>query len=134
VQKLAEAFYLAAWDLAERICLLPEMIGDATPAASPDDLAEEFKHAALPFLDLSGADVPKEFHQMFDHVDTITRQEILPALEVLGEEWESLLGNRPIGEESIRLFAEKCIYVCHKVELEVIPVASELEKRIPAPK
>jgi len=132
-QKLADAFYMAAWDLSEQVACLPEYLHEDMPAYDVRDVEEIFKAAALPFLDLTGQDIPVSLHDDFDHVDRVVRQEIFPALEVLTEEWDVLrekVENGVFEGRDGEVFAEKCTYICNKLELEVILQASNLEKRM----
>lgn len=122
---------MAAWDLAERLCLLPEGVTEDTPEFNPHSISSPFKDAAQTFLGLTGADIPVELHLPFDEIDITVRQEILPALDIIQEEWDRLRGHvstSTYSEEDMTSFARKCTYLCNKIELEVIIRASDVEK------
>lgn len=128
VQQIAETFYMAAWDLAERLAILPTELNAQEGEITPATVIQSFRDSAMPFLDLTGEDIPKEFHTEFDCADTTVRTTVLPALEVLMEEWDALKAGGSIGHKQQITFAEKCVYIANQIEMYVIPNVSPIEK------
>lgn len=132
IKSIAEIFYMGAWDLTERLCLLPQEILMPESEITAPNIAKAFKKSSELFLSLTGKDIPKEFHVEYDLIDTVVREEILPSLEILVEEWnawDDLNGFHPQSYwQSQKEFADKCAYIANIVDLQIIVPASAIEK------
>jgi hypothetical protein len=129
---LATEFYDAAWDLAERLTVLPTDLsappGDAP--ATPAAIHGAFKKAALPFLDLTGKDIPQQLHIAFDQIDTSVRESIFPGAEILQEEWDAYRAlPNPTEPDRLR-FASMCAEMIEAMEMTVIPLTSRLVRTL----
>jgi hypothetical protein len=120
---------MAAWDLAERLTLLPIELKDANSKITPFSLLLDFNKHSTPFLNLSGGDIPQKFHLEYDQIDTVVREEIFPAFDVLTEEWLSLKEKKSDLTYQDQLeFAAKCVYIANQLGMYVIPLTSPIEK------
>lgn len=134
IQSIVEIFYMGAWDLSERLCLLPQEILIPESEITAPNIVKAFKETSDPFLKLTGAEIPKHLHPEYDLIDTVIQEEILPSLDVLVEEWnawDDLNGFHPKSYwQSQKEFADKCVYIANIVDLQIIVPASAIEKGI----
>ena len=132
IQSIVEIFYMGAWDLSERLCLLPQEIITPDSDITALIISQSFKQSSQPFLDLTGDDIPKEFHAEYDLVDNTIRKEIIPSLDVLVEEWnawDDLNGFNPDAYYKAQLeFANKCVHIANNIELQIIIPTASIEK------
>jgi hypothetical protein len=120
---LASAFYDAVWEFSTRICLLPDEFKEGgLEDINPAKMLADFMIAANPFLDLTGQEVPRHLHVEFDQIDDTVKTEVLPAYEILVDEWTQLKARTDqLSKEEMLAFGEKCAYLVNLMEMYLIP-------------
>lgn len=132
IQSIVETFYNGAWDLSERLCLLPQEIITPYSTITAQTITQSFQKSSQEFLDLTGSDIPREFHAEYNFIDETVRNEIMPSLEILIEtwnNWDDLKGFNPEAYWQDQIaFAQNCAYIANNIDLQIIIPTAAIEK------
>lgn len=129
VQRIINDFYHATWDLSERLAMLPIEAYQPDSVVSPNGILQEFKQMATPFMGLTGSDIPQSHHVLYDGVDTVLRETVIPSLEIISEEWDKLKDPQNSDQESEdahSMLVVGCVSLINELEMFVIPSTSFL--------
>ena len=74
--QIVDKFYDAAWDLSERITLLPHtLFSNNDDDVTPESIISPFMDAAEPFLALTGDDIPQPLWIHYHNADLVMNEE-----------------------------------------------------------
>jgi|GEM_PF-7063346 len=127
-QEMTSQFYDAVWDFSTQVYLLPDQLqGVNYDDNDPPAIIKKFKASANPFLDLDSSQIPNHLKPAYLRIDAIVRQEIIPAFEVIEEEYDRLSTDiENLDKDSLLAFAEKTAYLVNEIEMYVIAQTSGL--------
>jgi hypothetical protein len=137
--KLVEEFLQATWDFSWELFELSLKASEALeelrikPIAdsNPETKSSAYKIIVQKFMDLDITNFPAECHVDNDQINYCLKEEIIPRLSILQEEWEKATDpkNEDNGEvrlmdegtgDSLRLVRTTCLAMCEDLEMYIM--------------
>lgn len=136
---LVEEFYQATWDLSWDLYHLSLKASEALEElrikpiidSNPEPKSSAYKIVAQKFMDLDIENFPIDCHVDNDLINLCLKEEIIPRLSILQEEWEQATDHqnkdngevRLMGEQtsdSLRLIRTTCLAICEELEMQIL--------------